>query len=225
MGRAVVRSGSAWMIQPRPARRLVLVLLIAVGGCGEHVEGQERPAPPTRAELSRFVAETRQPAYWLGAGFRGITVSHASAGGGRVSVTYGPWTCDSGCTDAGGIWTRRRSIDDLWRDSGNRVLAPKKCWTRVKKAVAVLIGCDPDGYPQELLVFSGTYEILVTSLYTPDGAGEIPARTVVRALRPLNALAPWPLSRPAPLTCHEFSRVDRGYRRHMPPPLRPRGEC
>jgi hypothetical protein len=116
-------------------------------------------------------------------------------------------------------------MDDLSPDPGNPVIAPKKCWTRVGKAVAVLIGCDPGGYPQELLVYSGTHEILVTSLCTPDGEGEISVRAVVRRLRPLNALAGWPLSRPTRLSCHEFSRVDRRYRRHMPQPLRPLALC
>jgi hypothetical protein len=116
-------------------------------------------------------------------------------------------------------------MDDLSPDPGNPVIAPKKCWTRVGKAVAVLIGCDPGGYPQELLVYSGTHEIRVTSLYTRDGEGEVSVRTVVRGLRPLNALAAWPLPRPTPLSCQEFRRVDRRYRRHMPQPLRPLAEC
>jgi hypothetical protein len=227
MGEAHVRGDLARMIQARPPQFLLLALLVAVGvaGCGQDFEGQEPPAPPTKAELSRFIAETRQPAYWLGPRFRGIAVSHASAGPWGVSLTYGPWTCDSGCTDEGGVTTQRRSMDDLWPDPTVPVLTPKKCWTRVKNAVAVLIGCDPGAYPHELLVYSGTHEIYVTSLYTPDGEGEIAVRTVVRGLRPLNALAAWPLPRPAPLSCHEFSRVDQRYRRHMPQRLRPLATC
>ena len=89
----------------------------------------------------------------------------------------------------------------------------------------MLIACDRGGYPQELLVYSGTREILVTSLYTPDGKSELPVRTVVRALRPLNAQAAWPLPGPTRLSCDEFSKIDRGYRRHMPQPLRPTAEC
>jgi hypothetical protein len=222
-----VRGGLARTIQARPPRRLLLVLLVAVGvgGCGQDFEGQEPPAPPTRAELSRFIADTRQPAYWLGPRFRGIAVSHASAGRSGVSLTYGPWTCDTGCTDAGGVSTQRRSMDDLSPDPSDPVTDAKKCWTRLKKAVGVLIGCDPGGYPQELLVYSGTHEILVTSLYTPDGEGEISVRAVVRGLRPLNALAAWPLPRPTPLSCHEFSRVSWRYRQHMPQTLRPLAEC
>ncbi len=116
-------------------------------------------------------------------------------------------------------------MDDLSPDPGDPVIDPKKCWRRVKKAVAVLIGCDPGGYPQELLVYSGANEILVTSLATADGEGEMSVRTVVRGLRPLNAQADWPLPQPTPLSCHEFSRVDRRYRQHMPQSLRPVAEC
>lgn len=216
------------MRDARPRRRLLLGLLVVVGvaGCGGGFDEQEAPpAPPTRAELSRFVAETRQPAYWLGPRFRGIAVSHASADRSGVSLTYGPWTCDTGCTDEGGVSTRRRSMDELWPDQGDPVIAPRKCWTRVKQAVAVLIGCDPGGYPQELLVYAGAHEILVTSLITSDGQDELSARTVVRGLRPVNGLAAWPLQRPSPLSCHEYTRVDRRYRRHMPRALQPPAEC
>jgi hypothetical protein len=89
----------------------------------------------------------------------------------------------------------------------------------------VLIGCDPGGYPQELLVYSGRRAILVTSLYTPDGQGEISAGTVVRGLRPLNPIAAWPLPGPTPLSCREFNRIGRSYRRHMPQPLQPLAQC
>ena len=211
----------------RGERRWLVVALVAlgVGGCGRDLEDEEPPAPPTTAELSRFVAETRQPAYWLGPRFRGIAVTHASAGRWGVRLTYGPWTCDTGCTDEGGVSIQRRSMDDLWPDAGDPVIAPKKCWSRIGKAVAVLSGCDPGGYPQDLVVYSGPHEILVTSLYTPDGQSEISVRTVVRGLRPLNARAAWPLPRPTPLSCREFNRVDRRYRRHMPQPLRPLAKC
>jgi len=206
-------------------RLLVLLVAVGVGGCGHDLEGQEPPPPPTTAELSRFVAETRQPAYWLGPRFRGIDVSHVSGGRRGVGVTYGPWTCDSGCGDEGGVWTQRRSIDDLSPVDYGWPIDPKKCWTRVRKAVAVLLDCDPGGYPQELVVYSGALEIYLTSLYTPDGQGELAARTVVRGLRPLNEQSAWPLPPPTPLSCHEFTRVDRRYRRHMPQPLRPVAEC
>ncbi len=114
--------------------------------------------PPTAAELSRFSAGARQPAYWLGPRFRGITVSHAALVGREVRLTYGPWECDTGCTDA-------------------------------------------------------------------DGQDEIPVRSVVRRLRPLNARAPWPLARPERWTCRELERIDGRYRRHMPRALRPRAAC
>ena len=89
----------------------------------------------------------------------------------------------------------------------------------------MLTGCDPRGYPQELLIYAGSREILVTSLYTRDGEDEVPVRAVVRRLRPLNARAPWPLPRPEPLSCRDFEQVDRLYRRHMPQALQPRSAC
>ena len=205
---------------------LLLVLLVTVvGGCGETFgDDDEPPPPPTSAELSRLVADTRQPAYWLGPRFRGAAVSYVNVRGSRVHLTYGPWTCDTGCVPESGVSTGRRSVaDDLSSADFGYPIDPKKCWTRVGKAVAALLGCDPGGYPQELLVFSGTNRILIDSLALPDD--EIPARTVVRGLRPLNDFAAWPLPRPAPLSCDEFSHVDRRYRRHMPQPLRPSGDC
>ena len=89
---------------------MLVLLVTAVGGCGYNAfDDDEPPPPPTSAELSRFVAETRQPAYWLGPRFRGLGVSDVSA--------YGPWTCDTGCTPEGSVLTGRRSI----RRSAGRV--------------------------------------------------------------------------------------------------------
>jgi hypothetical protein len=116
-------------------------------------------------------------------------------------------------------------MDDLSPDPGDPVIYPERCWTRLRKAVAVLIGCDPGGYPQDLVVYTGAHEILVTSLITPDERRELSARTVVRGLRPLNARAAWPLQRPTPLSCREFTGVDRRYRRHMPQSLLPLAGC
>jgi hypothetical protein len=93
---------------------------------------------------------------------------------------------------------------------------------RVGRAIAVLLGCDPRGYPPELLIYTGTHEIDITSLYTPDGETEIPMRAVVPRLRPLNDRAPWPLQRPERSSGRDFAEVDRRYRRHMPQALRPR---
>jgi hypothetical protein len=207
------------------ARLLLGLVVVASGGCGNGFEEDEPPAPPTQAELSQLVADTRQPAYWLGPRFRGITVSHARAGHGRVRLTYGPWTCDSGCVDEGGVSTGPRQIDVLTDSDGYTGIDATRCWTRVGRAAAVLLGCDPGGYPQEMVIYSGAREIYLTSLYTRDGQGEIPARAVARGLRPLNVRAPWPLERPEPLSCRELGQIDRRYRRHMPPSLRPRSEC
>jgi hypothetical protein len=199
---------------------------VALGGCGQDLERGEPPAPPTTAELSRLVAETRQPGYWLGPRFRDITVSHASVIEDQVRLTYGPWTCDTGCVDEGGVWTGRRAIDAVsdfdFADTG---IDTRDCWRRVGRAVAVLTGCDPGGYPQELVIYTGSREIVVTSLYTRDGQDEVPVRMVVRRLRPLNERAPWPLRRPEPLSCRDFERVDVLYRRHMPRALRPVADC
>ena len=199
---------------------LLLVLLV---GCGKTVADDEPPPPPTRAELSQFVAETREPAYWLGPRFRGLGVSYARVERWGVNITYGPWTCDSGCGGEGVSTTHRSIADDLTVGDYDWPIDPEKCWTRVGKAVAVMLGCDPAGGDQEMLVFSGANEIYVTSLYKPDR--EIPALAVVRGLRPLNDAAAWPLPRPTPLSCDEFGNVDRRYRRHMPQPLRPAGDC
>jgi hypothetical protein len=200
---------------------------LACGGCAGTAEPEQRsPAPPTTAQLSRFAAETREPAYWLGPRFDGISVTHAGVERGRVGLTYGPWSCDSGCVDNGGVWTGPRETDAIARfDYSNTDVDPADCWTRVRRAVAVLLGCDPNGYPQELVIYSGTREIVVTSLYTDGGRDETSVRTVVRRLKPLNAHAPWPLLRPEPLTCKELRRVDSRYRRAMPRPLRPRARC
>jgi hypothetical protein len=218
MPRMIEAGQSRWML-------LGLLVTMAFGGCGQNVEGQKPPAPPTAAELSRSIADTREPAYWLGPRFRGISVSHVSAGRGWVGLTYGLWTCDSGCTDSGGVWTGRREIQVLSRfhyaDTG---IDTTDCWTRVGR-VAVLAGCDPHGYPQELLIYAGKREIRVTSLYTRDGQADIPVRAVVRRLRPLNARAQWPLPRPDPLSCHDFGQVHRLYRRDMPQALQPRSAC
>jgi hypothetical protein len=210
---------------PRTARWLVTLAALACGACAATETPEQRaPAAPTAAQLSRFAAETRAPAYWLGPGFEGVAVSQAELEGDRVAITYGPWMCDSGCVDSGGVWTGPRELEVISRfDFADTSVDPADCWTRVRKAVALLLGCDPEGYPQDLIVYTGPREILVTSLYTDDD--EIPARTVARGLRPLNAHAPWPLSRPRPLTCREFRTFDRRYRQGMPRPLRPRAAC
>jgi hypothetical protein len=216
------------MIEAGRSRRMLLALLVAMAfeGCGQDVEGQKPPAPPTTAELSRFIAETREPAYWLGPRLRGISVSHVGVGRGWAGLTYGPWTCDTGCTDNGGVWTGRREIEVLSRfDYADTGIDTKDCWTRVGRTVAVLAGCDPHGYPQELLIYVGKLEIRVTSLYTRDGQADIPVGAVVRLLRPLNARAPWPLPRPEPLSCHDFGQIHRLYRRDTPQALQPRSAC
>jgi hypothetical protein len=90
-------------------------VVVAFSSCGLESDGQEPPVPPTAAELSRLVAETREPAYWLGPQIEGIEVSHASASEDEVALTYGRWTCDSGCSDSGGVTTGRRGIGGLSR--------------------------------------------------------------------------------------------------------------
>ena len=204
---------------------LAIVVLVTLGACGESLENDEPPKPPTKDQLSRIVATTRQPSYWLGPTFRGTKISAAYVRKGSTRFSYGPYTCDSGCIDSGGVGTiGRRRIEGL--DGSNEgPIDPRGCWTRAGRAVAVLQGCDPDGYPHELTIYSGTREVYLTSLYTDDGEGEVPARTVVRGLRPLNANAPWPLPAPARFTCKEFLRLGRPYRRHAPDVIRPRADC
>jgi hypothetical protein len=209
-----------------PAALLAALAAVVGAGCAGSVDGNEPPEPPTSAELSRFVAETPRPAYWLGPRYRGITVSHIGVNRrGAVGLTYGEWTCDSGCGDSGGISTRRRDVDVLSHFAYGEGIDSKDCWTRVGRAVAALVGCLPEGYPQELLIYTGSLQVTATSLYTADKQDEIPVRTVLRALRPLNAHAPWPLPPPTRLSCAELPRVDRRLRRHMPRVLRPSTPC
>lgn len=202
-----------------------LLALVALGGCGEALDEEEPPTPPTKAELSQIVATTRQPAYWLGPSFRQLTISATTIRPRAASFSYGPWTCDSGCTDSGGVDTSGRDTRWLVRIEIGGHIDPRKCWTRVGRAVAALLHCYPDGYPQELLVFTGSRQIYLTSLYTKDGQGEIAVREVMRALRPLNGHAPWPLPPPTRLSCREFRRIDGRYQRRMPGVIRPRTEC
>ena len=197
------------MIRLKQAHPALLGFFVtaAFSGCGLESDDQKPPAPPTAAELSRLAAETREPAYWLGPQIDGITVSHAATTGDEIGLTYGRWACDSGCSDGGGVRTGRRGTGSLRRfEYTNTGVDTEDCWTRVGEAVAVLLGCNPDGYPQELHIYTGSRRISVTSLYTPDGKGEIPARSVARQLRPLNDRAPWPLVRPKPLSCRSSRR-------------------
>ena len=204
---------------------LFVVSALALAGCGGAFAEEVPPKPPSGEQLSRIAATTRQPAYWLGPSFRQITVSAATARRRYVSFAYGAWTCDSGCSPSGGVGTGRRDTALLVRIDVGGHIDPRECWSRAGRAVVLLVDCLPDGYPQELLVFTGSRAISVTSLYTPDGRGEVPAREVLRALRPLNRNAPWPLPAPMRLSCKEFRRLDGRYRRRAPTVLRPRSDC
>jgi hypothetical protein len=202
-----------------------LIGALAVAGCAGALRDPKPPTPPTAGQLARIVAQTRQPAYWLGPRYRGLEVSSATVTPRGVGMTYGPWSCDSGCTDSGGAFTQLRDLDLSHEDYNPPEADPKKCWIRIGKALAVLIGCDPELYPQEMEIYTGTRSIQLTSLYTRDGQSEISVRAVVRGLRPLNDNAPWPLQRPKPLSCRELRHVGRKYRRHMPRSLRPNRHC
>jgi|AntDryMetagUQ255_1029468.scaffolds.fasta_scaffold00020_13 hypothetical protein len=196
----------------------------SLGGCLGARDENDPPKPPTAAKLSRIAAATQQPAYWLGPSFQGLDISAATATRKRVGFTYGPWTCDSGCNPSGGVFTSRRNVLLTREDFSDRANT-RNCWTRIAQAVAVLIGCRPDLYEQELVIFLGDREISISSLYTADGQGDIPVRAIVPRLRPLNANAPWPLPRPKRLTCRQLKRIDERYQRHMPQTLRPRLAC
>lgn len=202
---------------------LLVLAAASLGGCLDSPDENDPPEPPTPAKLSRIAATTQQPAYWLGPSFQGLDISAAIVAR-EVGFTYGPWTCDSGCTPSGGVFTSRRTVL-LTREGFSDRADTSDCWTRIAQAVAVLIGCRPDLYEQELIIFSGDREIAISSLYTADGQHDIPVRAIVPRLRPLNANAPWPLPRPERLTCRQVKRIDERYRRHMPQVLRPRGAC
>ena len=208
-----------------PGGGIVVAALLALSGCGDGFAQDEPPKPPSEQRLSHIVAATQQPAYWLGESFREIAISAAATAAGRVAFSYGPWSCDSGCTDIGGVATGPRDTGALVRIETGGHVDPRTCWSRAGRAVVLLVDCSPGSYPQELLVFTGSQQVSVTSLYTRDGRGEIAAREVLRALRPLNGNAAWPLSAPTRLTCKEFRRMDGRYRRHAPFALRPRTDC
>lgn len=92
---------------------LALAAAGALSGCGGAFDVGDAPSPPERpskADLDHVVKATRQPSYWLGTRFRGVTISSATVSRSLVSLTYDPWTCDSGCTDAGGVSARRRDL-------------------------------------------------------------------------------------------------------------------
>ncbi len=217
----MISSGGAAARPRLSAALLACLTAVALGGCT--AEGDEPPEPPTAAALAQFVADTRQPVYWLGPDYRGVAVSDISVTGGYTSLTYGKWACDagSGCSDAGGVSTGPRAATLLADIEPVADAAPTDCWARIGKAVAVLDGCMPDGYPQLLLIYSGALQVSVTSIYTRNGQSEVSARTALRRLRPLNTHTPWPLPPPDRLSCQEFGRVDQRLRRHMPQPLRP----
>lgn len=208
----------------------VLGALMAVG-CGRAAD--QPPTAPTADQLEALPASTDEPAYWLGPSYEGVPVSFAGSVRfpldryRRMQITYGPWSCSSGsgCADPGGVTTGRRDVDLTGYVEPRAEADPAECWRRVGDTVAVVLWCVPDGYPQEIEVLSGDLSIAVTSLIAADGWDEIPVERVVRALRPLNNRAPWPLPPPERLSCREMSRVPPLYRRNMPDVLRPRPSC
>lgn len=124
-----------------------VVSALALGGCGGVLAEDVPPKPPTSQQLSRIAAATRQPAYWLGPSFRQIAISSATVRRGYVDFSYGPWTCDSGCSPSGGVGTGRRDTALLVRiDVGGHV-DPRACWSRAGRAVVLLLECLPNGYP------------------------------------------------------------------------------
>lgn len=127
---------------------VVVLAAASLGGC-MNAAGEGEPAkPPTAEKLSRIIATTQQPGYWLGPRFRGLDVSAAT------------------------IFTSRRGLL-LTREDFSAQIDPRDCWTRIGDAVAALIGCRPQGYPQEMVIFSGDREISVMSLYTADGQDDM----------------------------------------------------
>ncbi len=187
-----------------------------------NVHPSRRRAPSCRGLRAR---RSRSPT----GSARGLVTSPSPTPAGRAAELRSPTgpgvATPAASTTAGSGLALETSTPSRGSTTPTRPIDPADCWTRVGKAVAVLLGCDPNGYPQDLVIYSGTREVLVTSLYTDDGRDETSVRTVVRKLRPLNAHAPWPLSRPQPLNCRDFQRIDPRYRRALPRPLRPRRRC
>lgn len=197
------------------------LLVMLFGGCGS---ASDRPPPvPTSKELAHIATSTIQPAYWLGRRYRGLEVSFAAVDHRGVRFSYGKWYCDpgSGCSDNGSVATRKRNIELLEFSPAEE---PRKCWSRIGAAIAVLDGCDPSGYPHILEIFTGNSMVAVDSLVL-SGDGELSSFAVARDLKPLNEHAPWPLREPAALRCREFLRLSPVYRKSIPDSLRPINRC
>jgi hypothetical protein len=210
----------------RGATIAALAACMAGTGCTGLDDGVDKPPPkPTRAQVDRLIAETSEPVYWFGPRYADYELSALDVQHDLVVFSYGKHHCDweGGCTAPAGIATERRSLRDA--DLSNVDLEGvrrPRCWSRFGRAVALLYGCDPGGFPQELLIFTGSRVISLSSI---DDLGDRPARVVARDLEPLNERAPWPLAAPKPLSCRELHAVPKRYRRGMPAALRPRGDC
>jgi hypothetical protein len=203
--------------------KLLVAGVIAAGlaGCGTS-SAEDRPPPePTAKDVERLVAETRVPAYWYGPSIRGHKLSAIyEKDRGRVGFSYGEVSCDpgSGCSSLGGVTTARR---DFTKVGSNEETGPD-CWSRFGRAVVLLYGCEPGGYPHEIDILTGRLAISASGIQDEN---EQPAIRDARALRPLNDHAPWPLEPPDPLSCRELRGFPARYRDEMPKVLRPTRAC
>jgi hypothetical protein len=200
-----------------------------LAGCGPSTGlGDEPPPKPSPAQIQRLVTGTTAPVYWFGPRLGRYALSEISRRGpGEVGFSYGRFTCapGSGCSAATSLATRARDMRGLGLQDRDlaREGSARKCWRKLGRAVFLDEGCDPEGYPQEAEVFTGTRMIFVESL--EEHNNETPAYQVARRLKPLNAHAPWPLPAPRRLSCRERAAVPSRYRAHMPASLGPRKTC
>jgi hypothetical protein len=202
-------------------KRFAVVLGAALAGCGG-LAADERPPPrPTAKDVERLVAQTRMPAYWFGPAIREHQLSAIyDDQPGRLGFAYGAFSCDrgSGCIPLGTVTTARRDFSGLLPGE----LSGPDCWSRLQRAVVLLYGCDPHGYPQEIDILTARLAISVSGI---EDENEQPAVRDARRLRPVNDRAPWPLEPPDPLSCRELRAFPRRHRDDIPKVLRPKRRC
>lgn len=203
-----------------------LAACAVLGGCDLVPNEDEQPPPvPTAERLDDVASRAERPAYWLGARHRGLEVSSLDTSGPGIGFGYGDWYCSpgSGCSNPNIVSTGPRDVRLDVRGLDPETLDPQRCWSRVGRAVAVLLACNPTTYGQEMEIYTGASAIYVSSFLVEDR--DVPAATVAGALRPYTRSADSQLRPPRRLSCREWRRVDRFFRRGMPRALRPAARC
>ena len=194
------------------ARIWLALSTVVIAGCA--AGGDRRaPSPPSDAAVAHVIATTREPTYWFGRRYLADELGKIDWRYGRA-FSYGEPYYDTDTGTGGwlyptGVLTRARDVRNLGLEE-----APT-CWHRIRRTV--IWGCIR-GEPQELTVLTGSLAVYV-DLETGSGP------RAVRALKPLNSKAPFPLPAPDRFTCHELSFVPKSKRALLPRALRPRERC